>query len=261
MIGKFIKYLREKNKYSQEQVAKVLDISRQSYSLLENGKSEITLNQIGKLSNFFDISREDFINQKEQHIEINIIQEKKQEKNDIRINIPQKNIEKFKQVFLYILSKIGAKPNVGQVVLYKILYFIDFDFYEKYEEQLMGITYIKNHHGPTPVEFKKVIEQMKKDGEIEEVKSKYFNHDQTKYLPLKTYNLKDLSAIEIQHIDEELERLSDKNANELSDFSHKDVPWIMTEYKKVIDYESVFYRTPDTSVRSYNDNLWRNRKF
>jgi len=30
-------------------------------------------------------------------------------------------------------------------VLYKILYFIDFDYYEKYEEQLMGALYIKNN--------------------------------------------------------------------------------------------------------------------
>ena len=253
-MNNFIKRLREKNGYNQDKVAEALGISRQTYSLIENGKSEITYSQIEKLSNFFGISKTDLINQNERKIEINVIEDNTiQEKSDIRIDIPQKNINKFKQILLYILSKIGAKPNVGQIVLYKILYFIDFDFYEKYEEQLMGITYIKNHFGPTPIEFKKVIEEMKKDKDLEEVKSKYFNHEQIKYLPLKDYNLKDLSAIEIQHVDYELERLSDKNATELSELSHKDVPWIIAKDQEEIKYESVFYRTEDTSVRNYNN--------
>ena len=45
-------------------------------------------------------------------------------------------------------------------VLYKLLYFIDFDYYEKFEDQLVGATYIKNHFGPTPVEFKKIVDSL-----------------------------------------------------------------------------------------------------
>ena len=61
---------------------------------------------------------------------------------------------------MYVLSKVGSKPNVGESVLYKLLYFIDFNYYEKYEEQLIGATYIKNHYGPTPIEFVKIVEDM-----------------------------------------------------------------------------------------------------
>lgn len=100
-----------------------------------------------------------------------MIHYKKEKKKSprIRINIPQKNIGKFKEVLLYILNKIGSKPNIGETVIYKLLYFIDFNYYEKYEEQLIGATYIKNHHGPTPKEFKKVINEMIKKGEIMKV--------------------------------------------------------------------------------------------
>ena len=54
----------------------------------------------------------------------------------------------------------------------------------KYEEQLMGAQYIKNRYGPTPMEFEKIVEQMVKNSEVEKVKSKYFEHPQTKYLPI-----------------------------------------------------------------------------
>ena len=79
---------------------------------------------------------------------------------------------------LYILEKVGGKSNVGMGVLYKLLYFIDFDYYEKYEDQLVGATYIKNHFGPTPVEFIKLAKQMMDQDELEEVKSKYFEKEQ-----------------------------------------------------------------------------------
>jgi hypothetical protein len=109
-------------------------------------------------------------------------------KSELRINVPARNLEKFKEVLLYILGKVGSKPNIGETVIYKLLYFIDFDYYEEYEEQLIGATYIKNQHGPTPIEFKKITERMIKDKEIEKVKSTYYTFPQTKYLPLREPN-------------------------------------------------------------------------
>lgn len=172
---------------------------------------------------------------------------------DIRIAIPQRNKEKFKEVLLYILNKVGAKANVGKTVIYKLLYFIDFDFYELFEEQLMGLKYIKNKYGPTPLGFDNLIEEMEKAKELETVHSSSFSHAQQKYLPHREANLDVLTAKELKHINMVLDKHSDKTADQLSEFSHRDVPWIGTKDKQVIDYESVFYRTPETSVRNYED--------
>ena len=46
----------------------------------------------------------------------------------IRISVPQKKLDKFKEVLLYILERVGSKSNVGMGVIYKLLYFIDFDY-------------------------------------------------------------------------------------------------------------------------------------
>jgi len=172
--------------------------------------------------------------------------------NSLRIDVPLMNVAKFKEVLLYILSKIGAKPNVGQTVIYKLLYFIDFDFYELYEEQILGLRYIKNTYGPTPTDFDKIVKQMQKSNELEIIKTKHFSHAQTKYMPVRTANLAELSAREIKHIDYVLGKYSDKTATELSVISHRDVPWITTKNRAMIPYESVFYRTQETSVRVYD---------
>ena len=258
----FIQKLRKKQGFSQEYLAKQINLSRPTYVQIEKGERELTISEARKLAQIFNLSLEDFLaGKKEKKVTI-LIQKKeatkkkqKPEKTEIRISVPQKKLDKFKEVLLYVLEKVGAKANVGETVLYKLLYFIDFDFYEKYEEQLMGATYIKNYHGPTPIELKSIIEQAEKKGEIERVKSNYFQYEQKKYLPRREANLEKLTAREIKHIDEVLARLSDKNANELSEYSHNDVPWITAENGKPINYEAVFYRSNKTSVRNYEDKL------
>ncbi len=258
----FLIELRKISKISQAFVAEKIGVSRASYIEIEKGAKELTLSQASTIAKIFNITLAELISgEKISDIKVsfNATPEKKAKKIDrqeIRIDVPQKNLKKFKEVLLYVLEKVGSKSNVGMTVLYKLLYFIDFDYYEKFEEQLVGATYIKNHFGPTPVEFKKIVESMELKGELEIVKSKYFQHEQTKYLPRRVSNISVLNAKEIKHIDEVLSRLSDKSATELSEYSHKDVPWIGTSSGQIISYESVFYRTPETSVRIYaDDNL------
>ena len=59
----------------------------------------------------------------------------------IRISKPKLNKKKAEQVILYLLNRCGP---MSQKKLGLMLYFIDFDYYEKYEESFMGFTYIKN---------------------------------------------------------------------------------------------------------------------
>jgi len=225
---------------SQNDLATRLGMSRPTLIKTEKGERPLTLTEREKLKQIFSLVS---------------VTAPVSSSSSIRVDIPQKHLDTFKQVLLYILGKVGAKPHVGMTVLYKLLYFIDFDYYEKYEEQFMGLTYIKNHHGPTPNEFVKVIEQMKKDGEVEEVVSIYFKYDQRKFLPRLSADLSKFNGRELELIDSVLSCLSDKTAKELSDYSHGDVPWMVHEDGEVISYESVFYRNDPYSVRQYDDQI------
>jgi transcriptional regulator with XRE-family HTH domain len=257
-MNSVLKNLRESKGYSQEELAKAIGLSRQTIIKYENGRCKPSSATIKKLAELFEVDYSCFIENRipqESTYEVLPYNPEHNEENKMSISIPQKNIEKFKQVFLYILTKVGAKPNVGKTVLCKLLYFIDFDYYELYEEQLMGLQYIKNKFGPTPVDFKKIVNEMVQNGILEEVETKYFDKEQTKYLPVSASDLRLLSAHEIKHIDHILEKLSDKSATELSNLSHKDIPWIAAKNEKLIKYETVFYRNEDTSVRVYPDEI------
>jgi transcriptional regulator with XRE-family HTH domain len=259
MLAKFIQEQRKKRNLTQEYLASALGISRPTYMQIELGERDLTITEAKKLAEVFDIPLENLLREKESIKPIVKIESKKEQahkvKNEIRISVPQEKANKFRQVLLYVLKKVGGKPNIGMTVLYKLLYFMDFDYYEKYEDQLMGLVYLKNHHGPTPLLFEKLISDMVKNGEVEIIKSKFYQYPQTKYLvnPKIEPDLSILNGKEQEHIDWELQRLSDLTAIQLSELSHKDVPWVSAENGKPLDYESVFYRTPETSVREYDN--------
>jgi transcriptional regulator with XRE-family HTH domain len=255
-----IRALREERGFSQLEIAGKLGISRSSYIAFEQGKRELTLTEANELANLFQISLSDIQAGTITSTEIVFEKTKKQKKIqkisdavEERISVPQERVEKFKQVLLYILSKVGGKSNIGQTVLYKLLYFIDFDYYEKYEEQLIGARYMRNTHGPTPVAFAKIIKELEDAGKIETIKSKFYKYEQTKYLvnPNDTIDLSGLSGTDVAHIDWELARLSDMTATQISALSHKDTPWKIAKEKEYLDYELVFYRPEETSVRVY----------
>jgi len=256
MLGKFILGQRKKFGLTQEYVASEIGVSRPTYLQIEQSERDLTITEAKKLADIFCIPFEDFVEGRDTSILVDLEPDRqaKTKEQATRISVPQKNAEKFKEVLLYILSKIGGRPNVGETVIYKLLYFIDFDFYEKFEEQLIGATYIKNHFGPTPVEFKTIVDDMIKNGEIVKVETSYFDHMQKKYLPVRDPDLTKLKdARELQHIDEVIARLGEKNAKELSEYSHGDTPWIIAKDNQPINYEAVFYRGANTSVRNYGD--------
>ncbi len=254
-IGQRVRELREKNGMSQDALARQMKLPRPSISQIESGARKIAADELIRLSQIFHLPVDDLLNPgREPEVILRTEKEEKRDKPPVRISVPQKNLQKFREVLLYILNKVGSRPNVGETVIYKLLYFMDFDFYERYEEQLIGATYLKNQYGPTPIEFARIVEKMIADGEIEKVKSEYFRLQQSKYLPHRRPDLSRLKASEIEVMDDVLNRLSDMNASQISAYSHGDVPWVSTGDGQIIDYEAVFYRTPPYSVRSYAED-------
>ena len=254
-IGQRISSLRKSHGLKQEELAEKLTIDRASLSFIENDKRELKAEELIQLAKTFNISVDELLNV---HTPFEVILEGPEKlqksKATMRVSVPSKNLKKSKEVPLYLLGKVRAKPNIGQTALEKPLNVIDFDYYEKYEEQLIGATYIKNQHGPTPIEFRKIVEQMIQNKELEVVHSEYFKFQQKKYLPRREPDLSVVSANELLLIDDVLQKLSGMNAATISEYSHKDVPWVVTPMLKKIDYETVFYRTSPYSVRDYSDD-------
>jgi uncharacterized phage-associated protein len=163
------------------------------------------------------------------------------------------DVEKFKQVLHYTIHKTGDTPNVGKTVLYKILYFIDFNYYELFEKKLTGETYLKSHYGPSPRDFGNVMSELKDERVIEEKEWTEGIYKRIKYLSTVEPVTSKIAKEELDFIDENIDKYSRFNATQISEHSHKDIPYIAAEDFEELDYELVFYRDTELSVRTYDD--------
>src|SRR3989344_3037466 len=60
---------------------------------------------------------------------------------------------KYKNVILYLSRNVGKGSVWGKKKMYKLLYYLDFDFFEKYEKPITGDIYHKLKMGPAPSYF------------------------------------------------------------------------------------------------------------
>ena len=162
--------------------------------------------------------------------------------------------EKFKQVLHYIINRCGSLENVGKTVLYKILYFIDFDFYELYEDKLTTESYKRLEYGPAPIHFDEAIEKLEEEDKVEQFTKMRGGHEQQKFLSFKEPNIDLLSAKELKVIEDDINRYSRMSATQISALSHRDIPYKATKDGEIINYEKVFYRDPLFSVREYEED-------
>jgi transcriptional regulator with XRE-family HTH domain len=247
-----LKDYRVQGGFLQDDIAKEIGVSRSTYSNYEKGVTEPKAGELKALAELYNTTADELLSGEQAGgFDIGAL-------NSEFVQItPEFDPRKFEEVLLYLTAKVGALPNVGETVLYKLLYFIDTDYYEQFGRSITGLSYVKQKFGPTPKQnqFRKVVESMTKADEIEIAQSDYFKHKQKKYLPHRMANLEVLSGAEVKHIDKEIERLAGKNAHELSELSHQDTPWLATKLGKEIDYQLVMYRTAATQTREIVDEL------
>jgi uncharacterized phage-associated protein len=91
--------------------------------------------------------------------------------------------------------------------------------------------------------------------QLQRVKTVYRGFAQTRYLPLVKADLKALKASEAEVIDRVIEQMSDWSASAISEYSHKDMPWLASKDGEEINYELAFYREAPFSVRNYGEEV------
>lgn len=253
-IGQRIAELRKRKQLSQEDLAKMVGISRPSLTQIELGKRSLNIMELQKFGQVLGFSLDDFMSEKFSLDALHYSEEKKEKRVTNRISVPSLKVGKMKNILLYILERCAGKPNVGETVLYKLLYFSDFNYYELYEEQLTGATYRKLPFGPVPQNLDIIISDMIEGDQIQRLRTEYHGYPQTRYIPLVKADLTELMASEKEVIDRVIEQMSDWSASAVSNYSHKDIPWMVSKDGEEINYELAFYREPPFSVRNYEED-------
>lgn len=152
------------------------------------------------------------------------------------------NEKKYKNVILFFANKI-KNGTLGKLKIMKLLYFLDFDFFEKYGKSITGDEYLRFERGPVPRMAEKILKEMQgKDIKISNVKIAKGYNDQQRIEPLKSFDLNLFSKEELLMMEEIAEKWEKFSGTEMKNASHGEAPWIATKPNDVIDYNLSYYR-------------------
>jgi len=150
---------------------------------------------------------------------------------------------KYKAVILFFANKI-RNDTLGKVKLMKLLYFSDFDFFERYGKSITGDRYVRLPLGPVPEKAEDIIKEMELEGSIktEKVKMPHPMSDKHLIVPIKPLTLEHFSKEELEMLELTAQKWEKFNGREMTDASHGEAPWIATKPSCIIDYNLVYYR-------------------
>lgn len=219
-----VKELRLGKNLSQEQVAKAIGVSRPTYTAIEAGKQDISLDEAKKLATLFGIGVDELLSGA----------------------IP--NIEKYKHMILtYLRMGLSEDGKVPKTKLAKLLYLADFAWFYDHLESMSGMQYRKIAYGPVPDTFFRALDELEADGKIT-IERKT---DNGKEMPLvgesesnRNEKIQTLSSEEKSLMEDIAEKWKHKKTQEIVNFTHNQLPYFLCRENELIPYELITQEDP-----------------
>lgn len=151
------------------------------------------------------------------------------------------NEKKFREMIVYIAHKSQDDPRFSAVKLNKILFYADFSAYRELGIPISGATYQHVPEGPAPRELLPTRKAMVESEDIGLEPRVYLGRVQRRITPLRSADLKIISPDECRIIDEVIDAFRHMDARQVSDYSHHEYGWQLTEEGETIPYTSAFF--------------------
>ena len=214
-----IKELRIKNNLSQEKIAQAIGVSRPTYTSIESGKQELSLEEAKKLATLFGISVDELLSG----------------------SIP--NIQKYKHMILtFLRMNISKDGKIPKTKLAKLLYLADFAWFYNSLESMSGMQYRKIIYGPVPDTFFRVLDELEEDGKIivdrknENGKECFLVRESESN---KNEKIQTISTEEKSLMKKIAEKWKDKKTQEVVNFTHNQLPYSLCRDNELIPYELI----------------------
>ncbi len=156
---------------------------------------------------------------------------------------------KYQQIILYLCQKLGGEVK-GKKKLAKLLYFVDFDFFEKYQRSITGDVYKAFPKGPLPNSLNIILRELTENKLLQIKTVKEWGEE---YAPTEVYkclvqsDISVLDADEKKILDRVIKHYGKLNGEQLAELSHAEAPFTAAKPYQEIPYEFTFYRGTDFS--------------
>lgn len=219
-----IKEFRIEKGLSQAQVAKIIDVSRPTYSAIEAGKQNLDINEAQKLAKLFGASVDELLSG----------------------SIP--NIEKYKQMILaYLRMDISKDGKIPKTKLAKLLYLADFSWFYDHLESMSGMQYRKITYGPVPDTFFRALDELEENGKIIIDRKNDGGKDMfliSESESNKNEKIQTVSSEEKILMEKIAKKWKGKKTQDIVNFTHNQLPYLMADDEEMVSYALITQEDP-----------------
>ena len=218
-MTEFIKELRIERWVSQQELADLLGITRQTYSKLENWKIDPTLWQAVKISEFFGVDVARFLPW------------------DTQTTAPKEiDWEKYKQIIKNFIKYWSDDDwKITKTKLAKLCYLLDFSWYYYNLEPITWLEYRKIQQWPVPDLYFWAIEELQQEESIAVESKGKANLIENIEQPQDDK----ISLDEMNLLKKIAKKWKNKNTQEIVEFTHQQLPRMICYDKEIIPYDLI----------------------
>lgn len=143
---------------------------------------------------------------------------------------------KFTELLLYVAGRLEGDRAGGATKLNKVVFFAEFTHLRRHGAPISGCAFQKLEHGPAPRQLVPVRRRLLERGEAELVTDDFLGRPQHRLVPRRRANVEVFTELELETIDSVLEQLAGMTAGEVSELSHEEPGWALTEEGETIPY-------------------------
>lgn len=146
-------------------------------------------------------------------------------------------------ILAFMRSQVSTDGQIPKTKLAKLLYLADFAWYYDHLQSMSGMEYRRNKYGPVPDQYFRAIDELEVLGKISinrkgEALLISENRGSTAK-PLSGLNKEELSLI-----NGIAKKWKDRKTNEIVDFTHNQLPFLIARENEIIPYELITQEDP-----------------
>lgn len=226
MFATLLKEIRTKNGLTQDDLARVIGVSRTTVGDIERGKRDIELGELFDLAEYLGVDAADLINKSAK---------------------PDSRLEKYREMLLQTALSYQRKTgkDIPKTFLAKLVYLADFAWFYEHLEPMSGMRYRRRAYGPVADEYYAALGRLVEDGSIQTRQGRQAQWYSVNGNHPEPFIAQYLSVQETELIDCVVEKWKDANTAQIVEFTHAQLPWQICSPDEVIPYSLITQEEPD----------------
>lgn len=155
---------------------------------------------------------------------------------------------KFTELLVYVAERLRGDRAGGATKLNKVVFFVEFTHLRRHRTVISGCEFQKLQHGPAPRQLVPVRKRLVASGEASLLTDDFLGRPQQRLVPNRPADTSVFSVTELATINDVLEQVAGLTGTQVSELSHQEPGWRLTEVGETIPFATAFLDFPQIST-------------